>query len=107
MAKRASLSFDALKGSKATPAGGEIEPPPTSKPTPDKPVKRGRGRPPVRDPSAKVFGMTLRINGDLRRAMRRLAEQETDKLGRVVSVHDMIREAVEAHLARKDVKVEP
>ena len=107
MAKRASLNFDALKGSKAIPAAGEGETPASvSRATEAKPIKRGRGRPPVRDPNAKVFGMTLRIPGDLRLALRRLAEQETDAQGRVVSVHDVILQAVEARLARKGVKVE-
>ena len=99
MAKRASLNFDALKGSKAIPAAGEGETTASvSRATEAKPIKR--------DPNAKVFGMTLRIPGDLRLALRRLAEQETDAQGRVVSVHDVILQAVEARLARKGVKVE-
>ncbi len=110
MAKRASLSFDALKGSKATPATGEGE---TPRPTPEasgpapapKAEKRGRGRPKKRA-EGKPFGMTLRVSGPLRLALRRAAERETDAKGEVVSVHDVILEAVGAHLARKGVKVE-
>lgn len=96
MAKRASLTFDALKGSKAGAAPEAAAPAKV-----DLPEKRGRGRPPVRDPDAKVFGMTLRIPGDLRKALRRVAEDETEARGRVVSVHDVILQAIEAHLARK------
>lgn len=100
MAKRASLSFDAVKASKggaADPAPPAVEP----APMPAAPAKRGRGRPAKRDPAARVFGMTLRIPGDLRRELRRLAEDETERQGRVVSVHDVILDAVAAHLARK------
>jgi hypothetical protein len=112
MAKRASLSFDALKGSKATPATGEGEAPRISDKLSEKaeapaaPEKRGRGRPAKRPTTDRTFGMTLRIPGNLRRAMRRLAEDETDAQGRVVSIHDIILQAVEAHLVRKGVKVE-
>ncbi len=106
MAKRASLNFDALKGSKAIPATGEGETPAPAV-VKAEPAKRGRGRPPVRAPGAKVFGMTLRIPGELRLALRRLAEQETDSRGRVVSVHDVILQAVEAHLSRKGVRLDP
>ena len=110
MAKRASLTtFDAMKGSKAAtmapaaPAGSD------SVITPDEPKPapaRGRGRPVKRDPEAKIFGMTLRIPGHVRIALRRLAESETDKRGRIVSVHDVIVQAVESHLARKGFKAE-
>jgi hypothetical protein len=106
MAKRASLSFDALKGSKATPATGEGEAQAARTAPTAKAEKRGRGRPAKRDPDAKTFGMTLRIPGSLRLALRRAAERETDAKGRVVSVHDVILEAVDAYLARKGVKVD-
>lgn len=112
--KRAPLSFDALKNSKQAPAAAvqpEATPAPAVKaPTPkaatpkaaDEPAEgRGRGRPAKRDPNAKTFGMTLRISSDMRRALRRLAEDETDERGHVVSIHDVILEAVQAHLTRK------
>lgn len=105
MAKRAALSFDALKNTKAVPAVGEGEAPKVAADPSPEPTKRGRGRPPKRPADARVYGMTLRIPGDLRRALRRLAEDETDARGSVVSIHDLILEAVGAHLARKGVKV--
>lgn len=108
MAKRASLSFDALKESKAAPASGEGEAgrPAVVPAQPPPAVKRGRGRPAKRAPGLKTFGMTLRVSGPLRLALRRAAEKETDARGEVVSVHDVIVEAVTAHLARKGVKIE-
>lgn len=107
MAKRASLSFDAVKASKAAPPV-TTAPPAAPEPTEggDGEGGRGRGRPRTRPADVKIYGMTLRIPGELRRALRRLAEDETDERQRVVSVHDVILEAVEAHLARKGVKVE-
>lgn len=103
MAKpRAPLSFDQVKASKTTPAAAE--PAPVAQPEAQD-QKRGRGRPAKRPADERVFGMTLRIPGDLRRALRRVAEDETDAGGRIVSVHDVILEAVAAHLARKGVKV--
>ena len=103
MAKRASLTFDAMKGSKAAPAA---EAAPVATPAQSDPQeKRGRGRPIKRDPDTKVYGMTLRIPGDLRKALRHLAEDETEKRGRIVSVHDVILQAVETHLSRKGVRV--
>ncbi len=107
MAKRAALTFDAMKvakgGSAARPA--PIAPPPTAvEPGAE---KRGRGRPAKRPEGVKLYGMTLRIPSDLRRALRRLAEDETDARGQVVSIHDLILEALGDHLARKGVKVEP
>lgn len=96
MAKRASLSFDAVKASKANPpAAVERQAPAVAEPPEEKP---GRGRPAKRPPDVKLYGMTLRIEGDLRRALRRRAEEETDERGKVVSVHDVILAAIEAHL---------
>ena len=76
MAKRAALTFDAMKvakgGSAARPA--PIAPPPTAvEPGAE---KRGRGRPAKRPEGVKLYGMTLRIPSDLRRALRRLAEDD-------------------------------
>jgi len=108
MAKRASLSFDAVKASKGAPVAEASPAADLTKPDIGAGgEKRGRGRPVKRSPDAgKVYGMTLRIPGNLRKAMRRLAENETEARGRIVSVHDVILQAVEAHLSRKGVKVE-
>ena len=48
--------------------------------------------------------MTLRVTANLRKALRHLAEVETDKRGQVVSVHDVIVQAVESHLTRNGIK---
>lgn len=102
MAKRASLSFDALKQSKAPPA----EPVEGAAPSDLEPKaeKRGRGRPAKRPADSRIYGMTLRVPGELRRALRRLAEDETDARGSVVSIHDLILEAVGAYLIEKNVR---
>lgn len=104
MAKRGSLTFDAVKASKAAPPAGEPAPPPApaAEPSP-KATRRGRGRPAKREEGVKLYGMTLRIPSAYRNALRRAAEQETDRQGRVVSVHDVILEAVEKHLRRKGI----
>lgn len=103
MAKRASLSFDALKAAKAS-ASADPAPAPVAEPTPAKAEGRGRGRPAKRPTDTRIYGMTLRVPGDLRRALRRLAEDETDARGQVVSVHDLILEAVEALLIERQVR---
>lgn len=64
----------------------------------DLPEMRGRGRPAKRPADARIYSMTLRVPGDVRRALRRLADNETDRRGRVVSLHDLILEAVNALL---------
>lgn len=106
MAKRAALTFDAMKVAKGAPAPSEAPPPAPAAAAPEA-EKRGRGRPAKRPEGVKLYGMTLRVPSDLRRALRRLAEDETDARGEVVSIHDLILEAVGSHLARKGVKVEP
>ena len=106
MAKRAALTFDAMKVAKGAPAPSEAPPPAPAAAAPEA-AKRGRGRPAKRPEGVKLYGMTLRVPSDLRRALRRLAEDETDARGEVVSIHDLILEAVGSHLARKGVKVEP
>ena len=104
MAKRASLSFDALKAAKGTPAPEAVAAPEA----PPKPAataeKRGRGRPAKRPADGRIYGMTLRVPGDLRRRLRRLAEDETDARGQVVSVHDLILEAVTELLIDREVR---
>lgn len=105
MAKRAALTFDAMKVAKGAAAEAPAPVAAVQAPAPEA-EKRGRGRPAKRPEGVKLYGMTLRIPSDLRRALRRLAEDETDARGQVVSIHDLILEAVGAHLARKGVKVE-
>lgn len=94
MAGRGKLTFDAVKATKAAP-------PAEAETTQAETVKRSRGRPRKREGDGRLFGMTLRIDGDLRRALRRVAEEETDAQGRVVSVHDVILAAIESHLAKR------
>jgi len=107
MAKRAALTFDAMKVAKGAPAPSEAPPPAPAAAAPEA-EKRGRGRPAKRPEGVKLYGMTLRIPSNLRRALRRLADDETDaRGGDVVFIHDVILEAVSAHLASKGVKVEP
>lgn len=60
-----------------------------------------RGRPRKRPENHRIYGMTLRINGELRKELRRAAEDETDQRGEVVSIHDVILDAVAAHLEHK------
>ena len=104
MAKRASLSFDALKAGKGQAPAPEPAPPvATSEPEP-KAEKRGRGRPAKRPADGRIYGMTLRVPGDLRRRLRRLAEDETDARGSVVSIHDLILEAVTELLIDREVR---
>jgi hypothetical protein len=102
MAKRAALTFDAMKVAKGAPPTSEAT---ASGITPAVAVeKRGRGRPAKRPADARIYGMTLRIPGDVRKQLRRLAEDETDARGAVVSIHDLILEAVEALLIERVVK---
>ena len=74
---------------------------------PTKPEKRGRGRPAKRAPETKVYGMTLRVTSALRNALRHLAEVETDERGQVVSVHDVIMQAISEHLVDKIGTIDP
>jgi hypothetical protein len=107
MAKRANLSFDALKQSKVQPATEAAPSRTTSQPLDagdGADPKRGRGRPPKRPADSRIYGMTLRVPGELRRALRRLAEDETDARGSVVSIHDLILEAVGAYLIERNVR---
>mgnify|MGYP003545092585 FL=1 len=55
----------------------------------------------MRDPSTKTYSMTLRIKGPLRLDLRHEADLRTGELGRVCTVHDVILEALQSHLAAK------
>lgn len=63
--------------------------------------QRTRGRPAKHVPGEKIFGMTLRIPGELRKSLRQVADIETDRAGAVVSVHDVILQAIHADLKRR------
>lgn len=43
----------------------------------------------------------MRIDGDLRRQLRRLAEDETDRRGRAVSLNDLLIEAAAELIERR------
>ena len=62
-----------------------------------------RGRPPKRPAQERIFGMTLRIPASMRRALRHIADRETDFSGNVVSVHDVVTNAIIADLARRGI----
>jgi hypothetical protein len=49
--------------------------------------------------------MTLRVPGDLRKVLRRMAEHETDERGQVVSVHDVLLGLVVAEARARGAKV--
>jgi hypothetical protein len=98
VAKRASLTFEAVKASKAAPAPVEALAEPIA------PAKAKAGRKAKR--TGQVYGMTLRVSPELRRALRTAADQETDKAGRVVSVHDVVMTAIERHLSRRGIRVD-
>lgn len=94
---RAKLTFAGVKASKA-PAASAAEAPQAQEPQAKKP-----GRPAKRDKDTKTYGMTLRVSGELRKALRKAAEDDTDNSSEVVSVHDVIMGAVEAELARRGI----
>ena len=116
MAKRAPLSFDAVKATKAVPATTAPEPVENvvdasegdAAPAARSTARRGRGRPRKRDAGVKTFGLTLRVSPELRRALRRAAEQEEDRRGgfESVAVHDVIMAAIESDLRRRKIEIE-
>jgi len=101
MAGRAKLTFDQVKAAKTVqeapgavsrPAEGDHAPKPAEGLPEPILSPRGRGRPPKRT-AARTFGLTVRIDSDLRSQLRRLAEAETDRRGAVVSLNDLLIEA--------------
>ena len=100
--KRAPLNFNAMKAQKDDIA------PVVAEAAPQEP--KGRGRPAKRSKETVTYGMTLRIDGKTRKALRRAAELATDErersgLGGVVSAHDIILEALLKELEARGVKV--
>jgi hypothetical protein len=107
--KRAALTFDQVKATKTAQEAPGAAPRPAegvhaSKPAEALPVPslspRGRGRPPKRAPG-RTYGLTVRIDSDLRRQLRRLAEDESDRRGAIVSLNDLMVEAVADLLERR------
>lgn len=109
MAGRAKLTFDQVKATKtpqeapgaaSRPAEGDHAAKPAERPPEPSLSPRGRGRPPKRT-DGRTFGLTVRIDGDLRRQLRRLAEDETDRRGRAVSLNDLLIEAAAELIERR------
>ena len=105
---RAKMTFDSVKATKGQGAAESAAPAPAVQeaPAPASGGKRGPGRPPKRDKSAVEYGMTLRISASLRRSLRRAADDATDAKGRVVSVHDIILDAVRGELKKRGLPTE-
>ena len=109
MAGRAKLTSEKVKAAKTAqeatgaasrPAEGGRDPNPAEGLPGSVLSPRGRGRPPKRT-AVRTFGLTVRIDGDLRSQLRRLAEAETDRCGAVVSLNDLLIEAAVELLKRK------
>ena len=94
---RAKMTFADVKASKAPVDSVSAD----SAEKPAEGQRRERGRPPKHVPGEKIFGMTLRIPGELRKSLRQVADIETDRAGAVVSVHDVILQAIHADLKRR------
>lgn len=73
------------------------------RPASEQPGTKRVGRPRKRPAAERIFGMTLRIPSSLRNRLRRAAEAETEYLGEIVSVHDIVLIALESELRRRGV----
>jgi hypothetical protein len=107
MAGRGKIGLESLTASKEA-ATVVTSAPPVAVEDDTAPAKRGRGRPPkgAQPASAgKTYGQTIRMTPALRRALRAAADAETEAAGKVISVHDVILEAVKRHLTRKGIEV--
>ena len=102
---RAKIGLQSLTASKEA---ATVVAAPASSATGDTPARRGRPpkRPLDANGKAVVFGQTIRMTPSLRRALRAAADLETDQAGAVVSVHDIILEAVHRYLVAKGIQVE-
>ena len=76
-----------------------LEPEPSFCPPHLETTPKKRGRPPKRT-DGPTFALTVRMDSDLRRDLRRLADDETARRGVVVSLNDLMLEAAAAASAR-------
>ncbi len=107
--KRAALSFDTVKARKApqeasgaasVPSGGS-DTPKAAEGLPEPSLSpRGRGRPPKRT-DEPTYGLTVRIGHDLWAQLRQLATDETRVRGRIVSLNELVLEAVADLIKRR------
>lgn len=100
--KRAALSFDLVKATKTAqeapraPSGPSVgvEPAQPAEGLPGPSLSpRGRGRPPKRT-DEPTYGLTVRIGHDLWAQLRHLATDETKVRERIVSLNELVLEAV-------------
>ena len=109
MAGRAKLTFDQVKATKtpqeapgaaSRPAGGDHAAKPAERPPEPSLSPRGRGRPPKRT-DEPTYGLTVRIGHDLWAQLRQLATDETKVRGRIVSLNELVLEAVGELIKRR------
>ncbi|MFN9090027.1 MAG: hypothetical protein ACK5V0_00580 [Alphaproteobacteria bacterium] len=107
--KRAALTFDQVKATKtAQEAPGAVsgsvvgvEPVQAAEGLPEPSLRpRGRGRPPKRT-DEPTYGLTVRIGHDLWAQLRQLATDETRVRGRIVSLNELVLEAVADLIKRR------
>jgi hypothetical protein len=107
--KRAALTFDQVKATKtAQEAPGAVsrssvgvEPVQAAEGLPEPSLSpRGRGRPPKRT-DEPTYGLTVRIGHDLWAQLRQLATDETRVRGRIVSLNELVLEAVADLIKRR------
>lgn len=100
--KRAALSFDQVKATKTAQEAPRAASGPSVGVEPAQPAEglpgpslspRGRGRPPKRT-DEPTYGLTVRIGHDLWAQLRHLATDETKVRERIVSLNELVLEAV-------------
>jgi hypothetical protein len=107
--KRAALTFDQVKATKTAleapgPASGPsvgVEPVQAADGIPAPSLRpRGRGRPPKRT-DEPTYGLTVRIGHGLWAQLRQLATDETKRRGRIISLNELMLEAVADLIKRR------